>query len=144
MTKANPRVLVVDDDPRIRELIADGLSQVEYECVEAESGEDASRALAEQEFELVLLDINMPGMSGMDLLPRIRAAYPDVAVIMLTGSDELATAVWAMREGASDYATKPVTLAEVIIRVENALSRRALVLENRDYQRRLDAEDDEQ
>ena len=140
MTKVKPRVLIVDDDARIRELIADGLSQVEYECTEAETGEDASQALAEQEFELLLLDINMPGMSGMDLLPRVRAEHPDVAVIMLTGDDELATAVWAMREGASDYATKPVTLAEIIIRVENALSRRALVLENRDYQRRLNAE----
>ena len=130
----------MDDDPRIRELIADGLSQVDYECEEADTGEDASRALAEQEFEVLLLDINMPGMSGMDLLPRVKAQHPDVAVIMLTGHDDLATAVWAMREGASDYATKPITLAEIIIRVENALSRRALVLENREYQRRLNAE----
>ena len=86
----------------------------------------------------MLLDINMPGMSGMDLLPQISTRYPDVAVIMLSGFDELSTAVWCMGEGAYDYIDKPVSLSELAMRVEKALSHRALVVNGRSDHRRLE------
>ena len=79
----------------------------------------------------------MPGKSGVDFLQDIKAQHPDVAVIMLTGIAAVSP-VMAMRDGAYDYATKPVSIGELVIRVENALARRALLLENRAYQRRLE------
>ena len=90
--------------------------------------------------DLILLDIGLPDVSGIDMLPRLRSEHPELAIVILTGEDDVSTAVWAMREGASDYATKPITLPEVIIRVENALYRQTLVAENLEYQRRLEAE----
>ena len=139
MNQDNSRILIVDDQKHIRDPLAEGLRQTgSYECVTAENADRALQELERLEIDLIILDINMPGKSGMDLLPLIRGQYPDVAVVMLSGQDDLSTAVWAMREGAYDYAAKPVTIGELIIRVENALSRRRLVLENRDYQKRLE------
>ena len=116
------RVLVVDDEKLLREALARGLETFDYQCATAESAEEAADVLKREEFDVVLLDINMPGKSGMDLLPQITTRYPDVAVIMLSGFDELSTAVWCMGEGAHDYIDKPVSLPELAIRVEKAMS----------------------
>lgn len=78
----------------------------------------------------------MPVKSGLDYLPELKAQHPDVAVVMLTGDADLENAVRTMRDGAFDYIAKPVGLADLIIRVEYALSRRALILDNKAYQQR--------
>ncbi len=121
------RILAVDDEEGNREVLARGLE--EYECLTASNAEEAAKLLKAEEFELVLLDINMPGKSGIEFLREIKADYPDIAVVMLTGQMDLSTAVTAMREGAYDYVTKPVSLPELEIRIKHALSRRALVLQ---------------
>jgi len=143
MPENSARILVVDDEENIREMLKRGLTRAMYECVTAHSVRQAEKILEQEQFDLVLLDINMPGRSGMDFLPEITAQFPDIAVVMLSGFNDITTAVRAMREGAYDYASKPVTLAELIIRTENALSRQSLRLENRVYHQRLEQMVDE-
>ncbi len=124
MPQRDTSVLVVDDDPLMREAFANGLSHYGYHCVTAGSAENAEEALLEEQFALVLLDISMPGKSGLNLLQELAERYPNMAVVMVTGHDELDTAVLAMSEGAYDYITKPVSLALLLFRVEKALSRK--------------------
>lgn len=143
MSNGSARILVVDDEESIRKLLERGLTQAHYRCATAQSAEHAAEVLQREEFDLVFLDIRMPGKSGMEFLPEITTQHPDTAVVMLTGVGELSTAVQAMRGGAYDYATKPLDLAELVIRIEHALSRRALVLEKRMYQHKLQAMVDE-
>jgi putative two-component system response regulator len=92
----------------------------------------------------VILDIKMPGKSGVQLLPEIKAKYPDTAVIMATAVDDTNTAIDCMRKGAYDYITKPFNLEEVSFAVARALERRRLRLENRDYQQHLEQKVEEQ
>jgi len=133
MVQGNERILVVDDDAVISEMFAKGLGQTGYRCVIAGSAEDAEQALQQEVFELMLLDIGMPGRSGLTILSELTRRYPDMAIVMVTGHDKLDTAVMAMREGAYDYLTKPVPLGLLLLRVEKALERRALLLENKAY-----------
>ncbi len=107
MSSETKNILVVDDDNYIRIGLERGLSLEGYEVLVAENAAQATELLHENQIDLVLLDVNMPGRSGMELLPDIVAEYPDVAVIMLTGDGDLSAAVVAMREGAYDYAVKP-------------------------------------
>ena len=124
-----PRILIVDDEEDMLEVLERGLTQSNYQCVTATSARDAYEILNRQKIDLVLLDIRMPDVSGMQLLPRIKTNHPDVAVVMLSGKDDMPTAVLAMREGADDYVTKPVAREELIIRIELVLGRRTLLLE---------------
>ena len=135
-TPSNTRILIVDDERGIRDYIKDGLSLSGYQCSTAESASDATTALGKDAFDLVLLDINMPVRTGIEYLPELLSEHPDVAVVILTGQADLQTAIGAMREGAYDYLSKPVGLAELTMRVENTLSKRALVIENRMYEQR--------
>lgn len=139
MTDSSTRILVVDDEESIQKLLERGLTQAHYQCAPAQSAEHAAEVLQREEFDLIFLDIRMPGKSGMEFLQEITTQHPDMAVVMLTGVAELSTAVQAMRGGAYDYATKPLDLAELVIRIEQALSRRDLVLQNRTYQHKLQA-----
>ena len=138
MSKDSARILVVDDEERMRELMERGLRRANYDCATASSADHAARLLKQRDgkFDLVLLDIIMPGKSGIEYLSELTMQYSDVAVIMLTGITDVSSAVRAMREGAYDYAIKPVNLGELVIRIETALARRALSLENRLYQHR--------
>ena len=106
MTANTARILAVDDEENIREMLRRGLERTGYEVVTAESAGRAANLLDGEEFDLVLLDITMPGKSGIDFLPEIIAKYPELAVIMLTGIADVSTGVRAMREGAHDYVNK--------------------------------------
>ena len=132
------RILVVDDDDRIRETLSRALTRTEYSCLTAKDVSEASGILEREDIDLVLLDIKMPGISGMEFLPTIRERYPDVAVVMLSGVEERSTAVWAMREGAYDYAAKPIDTGELVIKIDGALWRLAVVRENNAHQRNLE------
>ncbi len=133
------RILIVDDDERISQLLAIALVRDGYTCDTASNAGIAADKLRESEFELVFLDINMPGKSGMEFLPEIKRYYPDTAVIMLTGVEDLSIAVDAMQQGAYDYVNKPVrSMAELTLRIEHALANRALVIENHRYQSNLE------
>ena len=128
------RILIVDDDERISQMLQIALTKAGYTCTTALNAALAGDKLREQEFELVFLDINMPGKTGLEFLPEIKQYYPDTAVIMLTGVEDLSIAVGAMQQGAYDYVNKPVrSMAELTLRIEHALANRALVLENHKY-----------
>lgn len=126
------RVLVVDDDPRVRELLLRLLTAHGYSATEADGTDAALERLAHDgDIPLVISDLNMPGRDGRELLRELRQRHPDTAVVMLTGSDDVATAVECLKIGASDYLSKPVQVQEVRARIEKALAERSLGLEVR-------------
>jgi response regulator RpfG family c-di-GMP phosphodiesterase len=127
-TSGDSRILVVDDDPLPLELISSHLESQEFQVTTAESGEDAVSQLKVNRVDLVLTDMSMPGMSGMDVLKWVRENQPRVPVILITGMCELKTAVESMQSGAFDYVTKPFQLETVLDRVQEALERRAQTL----------------
>src|SRR6185369_8816413 len=123
-----PRVLVVDDEPGVRESLRLILKD-RTEIAVVSSGEDALDAVAARAFDVVLLDILMPGMDGLELLERMRANGPAPQVIMLTATKTVKTAVRAMKLGAFDYVTKPFDIDELIVLVERAAQSAALLRE---------------
>ncbi len=131
-------VMVVDDEEPIREALRQALEQAGYNASTAASGQEALDTLRRQEVEVMLLDMKMPGLSGFDVLQRVHYDHPDLAVIMVTAQVETAMAVDAMKAGAYDYATKPVDLDDLILRVHKALERRRLLPREREYKRELD------
>lgn len=138
MPQGNQRILIVDDEATVREIFANGLRQNSYHCKTAATVDEATQILQQDQFDLTILDISMPGKTGLSLLPDLIARYPDMAVIMVSGHDELDTAVYAMRQGADDYLAKPVPFTLLVYRIEKALSRRALLLENKAYREHLE------
>jgi len=116
------RILVVDDDPQIRRVLKVTLSGQGFEVDDAKNGEVALDKLRESRFDLVLLDINMPGMSGLDVCRAIRATS-EIAVIMLTVRDSEADTVEALDAGADDYVTKPFKPPELSARIRATLRR---------------------
>jgi putative two-component system response regulator len=144
MAKKAERILIVDDEATIRRLIRQRLSREGYQCHEAGSAEQAREKLASNLTELIILDIRMPSKSGMELLPEIRASYPDTAVIMATAVADIDIAIQCMKGGAYDYIAKPFNLDEMVLSVNRALEKRKLELEIRDYQQHLEQKVEEQ
>lgn len=138
MDEVKGMILIVDDEEPIRNAVSRKLQAEGYSCVTAADGEDALWKAFMQDFALVLLDIKMPGMSGMEVLSRVIIDHPDTGVVMITAVGDSQTAIEAMKLGAYDYVTKPFNLDDLVMRVERALERRGLVLENREYQLRLE------
>jgi len=128
------KVLVVDDEESVRNLLQRALEEAGYQVTTATSGEEAmSEAYHGEGVELVLLDIKMPGMSGMDVLTKLTTDWPDTCVIMATAVVDVETAIKAMKLGAYDYITKPFNLDEVVLTVQRALERRDLQLQRKQY-----------
>src|ERR1035441_2112235 len=118
------RVLVTDDESALRRGIRTSLTAHGYEVEEAGTGEEALWALRERPVDLVLLDVNMPGMGGIETCRRIRSVSPNVGIVMLTVRDTEEDTVAALEAGADDYVTKPFRSRELLARV-SALLRRA-------------------
>src|ERR1043165_3353456 len=132
-----PRVLIIDDEEQIRHLLIDLLGST-YDCSDAGSAEEALAALAENTFDLVISDIDMGGMSGLDLVPRVHSLSPDTVVVMISGNQDIEFAIRAMRAGAFDYITKPIDLRHVEAAVERALNHGAVLKERRRYKEELE------
>ena len=131
--------LVVVEDPTLRRSLARVIEMHGLGAVQAASGEDALALLREhRDIPLCLSDINLPGMDGVVFLREALALCPDMAVLMLTGDDDVSRAVECLRIGALDYLDKPATTEETLARVDKALERRELVLRNRFYQSNLE------
>jgi cyclic di-GMP phosphodiesterase len=134
-----PRCLVVDDDTNVRHSIARVVQALGLSPLQADSGQAALDLLSrEGEVPLVISDVNMPGISGVDLLAELHRRYPDTAVLMLSGVSDVTTAVTCLDRGALDYIAKPALLEEVRARVAKALEKRDLLLQRRFYQRNLE------
>jgi putative two-component system response regulator len=123
------KILIVDDEQPLRRWSERVLHGHGYDCEAASDAGDARHRLEDGTFQLALLDINMPGESGMDLLSHIRSSHPDCAAVMVTGHDSVALAMSAIEHGAYGYIVKPVEAGELLINVANALHRRRLELE---------------
>jgi response regulator RpfG family c-di-GMP phosphodiesterase len=132
-----PRVLVVDDDREVRNLLCELLGEG-YDCTPAASAEQALRLLDRAEFDLVLSDIQMPGMSGLEMIPRVRAKAPDTVVVMVSGMQTIESAVGAMHGGAFDYVIKPFDLAKVEAAVSRALEHHDLRVAKQCYENHLE------
>ena len=121
MTNHEQKILLVDDEVTIRRLLHVKLSRQGYHCEEAGNAEEALDKLTTYAADLIMLDMKMPGKSGMELLVELKASYPNTAVIMATAVAEANLAIQCMRLGADDYITKPFNLDEVALNVEKTL-----------------------
>ncbi|HAG91787.1 MAG TPA: Fis family transcriptional regulator [Bdellovibrionales bacterium] len=134
------RILVVDDEESIREFLEIMLKKEGYEVSCAEDGQVAVDILKKKSFDLVISDMQMPNLSGMDLLKHVKDQYPDVVFMMITAFGTTETAVEAMKIGAYDYITKPFKIDEVRINIANALRSQGLEVENRNLKKELNIE----
>jgi DNA-binding NtrC family response regulator len=119
-------ILLVDDDSAFRQVMAGELQRLGYGVSTAASGEEAVRKAGQAEPEVVLLDLRLPGMNGLETLQAIHAGAPAAEVIMLTGHGSIDTAIESIRQGAFDYVLKPCPLEELHIRIQRAVERRTL------------------
>jgi putative two-component system response regulator len=138
MQTTSSKILVVDDEPFIGMLVSRWLTAEGYDCETAANGELALKSLEMDSFHLVISDIMMPGMSGIELLTTVRSKFPDVAVIMATAVDDRQTAITTLERGAYGYLIKPLERNDVLINVANALERRRLILLSQEYERDLE------
>lgn len=130
--------LIVDDEPRLRQVLVHLMRNDGFTCLEAGNGAEALAQLEQQTVTLVMSDLRMPKMDGLELLRRVRGRWPDTAVVMITAVADVEVAVSCLAIGAMDYLTKPFHLEEVRARVAQALEKRRLVVENRGYQETLE------
>ena len=134
------RVLVVDDEESIREFLEIMLRKEGYEVTCAEDGQQALDVIKRKTFDLVISDLQMPNLTGLELLKQVRDAYPDLLFMMITAFGTTDTAVEAMKLGAYDYITKPFKIDEVRLNIANALRSRNLEVENRTLKKELSRE----
>lgn len=132
------RILVVDDESVVEEVIVRKLSSLGYQCVGCQDGSLALKFLQTRTYDLVITDIRMPGIGGIDLLKAAKVIHPDIAIILITGFADFEMAVDSLKEGAYDYLQKPFSLEEVSNSVRRALEKRRLLVENRKYQETLE------
>ncbi|MEW6379814.1 MAG: ATP-binding protein [bacterium] len=125
------RILLVDDEVLFCETFKDVLADDEYELLVVHSGEDALREMSRQLIQVAIIDLQLPDMSGLDVLQAIKNAHREVCPIMLTGHASLETAIKALNQGAYAYITKPYQVGEVRAIIRNALEQQRLSLENR-------------
>ena len=128
---AAQRILVTDDDDGVRNALARFLQRQGYEVVQADGGDAALDILAHGHFDGMLCDIRMPGMTGVELLPKVVAHDSDIAVIMLTAVGDPGSAIQCLKLGATDYLIKPVELDELAHALQYALRKRELEVERR-------------
>ncbi len=135
------RVLIVDDDPDTRDILARLLTAQGYESVAVASGEEALTALRSETIDVILLDVMMPGMDGLEVCAKLQAdeTLRAIPVILLTAKDDFATRAKGMALGVGEYLTKPVNKKELLARLRSQLHSRELALQLERTAARLDA-----
>ncbi len=129
MTKM-PRILVVDDEAAMRQSLRDWLMEDDYEVDLAASGEDAISMARDRSWDIILLDLKMPGMDGLETMSRLKKVIPETEILMMTAYGSIDTAVQAMKEGAFDYLVKPFDPDEIDMLIKKIVAHKELVLEN--------------
>src|SRR3989344_344368 len=130
MMTTKPRILVVDDEESLREFLEIMLKRENYEVSTAENGEKALKLLKQKSFDLVMTDLQMPKVHGMEVLAKAKDMDPELVVIVITAFGSTESAVEAMKLGAYDYITKPFKIDEIKIIIKKALEKRTLSREN--------------
>ena len=128
--ETRPTVLVVDDESSLRWVLRKGLTKAGYDVEEAEDAHTGLRLLRQHDFVAVILDINMPGMTGLDALDEIAAIRAGTPVLIITAQNSMTNAIEAMRRGAVDYFTKPFSMDELRLKVRQHLEVNRLKQEN--------------
>src|SRR3954469_12662876 len=118
------RILIADDEDSLRWVLEKGLRQAGYDVVSVKDGGAAIRAVEDEAFDLVFLDVRMPGMDGLTALGKMRERRPDAHVVVMTAHGTMETAIQAMQRGAYDYLAKPFDIDEVLLLAERALAAR--------------------
>jgi DNA-binding NtrC family response regulator len=131
------RILIIDDEKSIRKTLSEILSYEGYKIEEAADGEEGLRKFSAATFDIVLCDIKMPKMDGIEFLEKARAVNPDVPVVIISGHGNIETAVEAVKKGAFDYISKPPDLNRLLITLRNAKDRQTLSTETRVLKRRV-------
>ena len=137
MAGEQERVMVVDDEETVRSLLQRTLEEAGYDVDTAANGEEALDRMSQLSIGVVFLDVKMPGMSGMEVLAKLTADWPDTCVIMATAVGDAQTVVEAMKIGAYDYITKPFSRDDVILKLRRALEKRDLQLKNKRFMHEL-------
>jgi DNA-binding response OmpR family regulator len=132
------KILVVDDEPTIRETLAEMLNVEGREIVTAASGEEALALLQKETFDLMLLDLIMPGLDGLQVMEKVHKMAPNTIIIMLTAHGTLPSAIQAMRHGAHDYLLKPTSATKIMASVEEGLRRRQEALRKQGLMRKME------
>jgi putative nucleotidyltransferase with HDIG domain len=135
---SNWDVLIVDDESSHRTALAVMLGEMGIRCTTAGGAEEALAVVQKQKVDAIIADLEMPGVSGLELLDRVHLQHPNVVFLMATGVDDLRIGVQAMKRGAEDYLVKPLDLDAVVAALERALERKRLHLELEDYRHRLE------
>jgi response regulator RpfG family c-di-GMP phosphodiesterase len=134
---AKPRLLIVDDETEVRGVLHDLLCDA-YQCAEASSAEEALAKLREGDFDLVISDITMSGMSGLEMIPHVKTISPDTVIVMISGMQTIESAINALRLGAFDYLMKPFDLRQAEAAVARAFEYHELVVAKKRYETRLE------
>lgn len=132
------RVLVLDDEPAVCALLRERLTMEGYACKTCSSGEEALTVMQRESFDLVISDIRMPGMSGMEFLAEAHQRHPRLAYVMVTAEDDLRVAIQAMKQGAADYLVKPIQLDALLGSVQRALDVKRMETELENYRHNLE------
>jgi putative nucleotidyltransferase with HDIG domain len=136
-TIAQPRLLIVDDEVEVRSVLCDLLGDM-YQCAEAASAEEALAQLRDMNYELVISDITMSGMSGLEMIPHVKVVSPDTVIVMISGMQTIESAIDALRLGAFDYLMKPFDLRQAEAAVARALEHHELVVAKQRYENHLE------
>lgn len=136
-TAQQPRLLIVDDEVEVRSVLRDLLSDA-YQCAEAASAEEALVELRDRDYQLVISDITMSGMTGLEMIPRVKVISPDTVIVMISGMQTIESAINALRLGAFDYLMKPFDLRQAEAVVARALDYHELVVAKRRYENHLE------
>ena len=133
MTIPKESILLVDDEEAIRCILSKGLGMRGYVCDEAENGDQALAKLEKKPSDLVIMDINMPGKTGSEVLPEITERFPETAVIMASGVTDTKVIAKCIQDGAQDYINKPFRFEQVLSSVNGTLDKRRVALEIQRY-----------
>ena len=128
------RVLLVDDEEDFLQTLSERLKVRGLRVNTSVSGEDALDTVEEQSFDAIIMDLSMPGMDGIETLKEIKNTHPDAEIVILTGHGSVESGVTAMKEGASDFLEKPVNIDHLLEKINEAKSRRLLVLQKQSQQ----------
>lgn len=135
---AKGRVLFVDDEPDFTEIVQWQLEKRQYQIVTKNNGHSALKTLSETEFDVLVADIRMPGMSGIELISQALAIHPDLQCIVITGHGDIDTAIEAMRAGAVNYLRKPASIDELDVAIDKAMTTLRLIRVSRAQQEELE------
>ena len=131
-------ILIVDDEPGIRQSLAGVFEDEGFDVAAVESGEQALREFEQRLYTCVLLDVWLPGIDGLETLERLKTAYPDISVVMISGHGNIETAVKATKLGAFDFVEKPLSLDKTVLVVKNAIKQRELEVANTEMRAKLE------